>query len=55
MVGKYTLEGRLNGLDLDGGKLAKLKHTVNLINKEKANFKGKVEVSVLLEDNWKGE
>lgn len=46
VVGKYTLEGRLNGLDLDSVTLAKLKHTNHMINNEKGTFKGKVETAV---------
>ncbi|PSN57744.1 hypothetical protein C0J52_00283 [Blattella germanica] len=43
VLNKYTLEGRLNGLELDNVKKTKLKNTLNQIGSEKAKFKAKAE------------
>jgi hypothetical protein len=44
VVRKYTLEGQLNGLGLDGGQRCKLQQTIKQIAQEKTKFKSKVEV-----------
>ncbi|PNF35222.1 putative cytosolic oligopeptidase A [Cryptotermes secundus] len=45
VVGKYTLEGRLNGLGLDSARRLKLQQTLKQITQEKTKFKSKVEVA----------
>jgi len=44
VVGKYTLEGRLNGLGLDSVQRLKLQQTLKQITNERTKFKGKAEV-----------
>lgn len=44
VVGKYTLEGRLNGLGLDSAQRLMLQQTIKQITQEKTKFKSKVEV-----------
>jgi oligopeptidase A len=45
VLGKYTLEGRLNGLGLDAAQRLTLKQTVKQITTERTKFKGKADVS----------
>jgi hypothetical protein len=45
VLGKYALEGRLNGLDVDGAQRLTLRQTIKQITNERTKFKGKTEVS----------
>jgi oligopeptidase A len=45
VLGKYALEGRLNGLELDGAQRLTLKQTIKQITNERSKFQGKAEVS----------
>ncbi|XP_069701808.1 uncharacterized protein [Periplaneta americana] len=45
VLGKYILEGRLNGLGLNSVQHLKLKQTISQITKEKTKYKGKVEMA----------
>jgi oligopeptidase A len=45
VLGKYTLEGRLNGLELDGAQRLTLQQTIKQITNERTKFKGKAEAS----------
>jgi oligopeptidase A len=45
VLGKYTLEGRLNGLELDGAQRVTLQQTIKQITNERTKFQGKAEVS----------
>jgi oligopeptidase A len=45
VLGKYALEGRLNGLELDGALRLTLQQTLKQLTKERTKFQGKAEVS----------
>jgi oligopeptidase A len=42
---KYTVEGRLNGLELDSAQRLTLQQTIKQITNERTKFKGKADVS----------
>ena len=46
LVSKYTLEGKLNGIEIEGSKKFELNEIVDKLGKERAKFRNKIEVAI---------
>lgn len=46
VIGKFVLEGKLNGIEIEGSKKHELNEILNKLGQERAKFRGKVDTSI---------